>query len=207
MITRQPTLQGQYAGFISRAVAWVIDLFIISVTVFTLAWLTRATLQLFHIDIASCSTIPSGLMGLVADFCNLSRFAMAAASVLAAPFYFIFFWVLGGQTIGNFVTGVRVVKQNGQRLGFGTALLRAVGFFISLILFGLGFLWLIIDSRRQGWHDKLASTCVIYAWKAMPDEGFTAWLNKWLRLSSNTPASPSPSEPSLASSRPTSLDT
>jgi uncharacterized RDD family membrane protein YckC len=39
-------------------------------------------------------------------------------------------------------------------------------------LFFLGFLWILIDNRRQGWHDKMAGTCVIYNWPARPDENF-----------------------------------
>ena len=30
----------------------------------------------------------------------------------------------------------------------------------SLPLF-LGFLWIVFDSRKQGWHDKLAGTVVV----------------------------------------------
>ena len=43
----------------------------------------------------------------------------------------------------------------------GQYLLRYLGYYISLIPFGLGFLWVGIDPRKQGWHDKIASTVVI----------------------------------------------
>jgi uncharacterized RDD family membrane protein YckC len=36
----------------------------------------------------------------------------------------------------------------------------------------LGFFWILIDDRRQGWHDKIAGTCVVYTWHARPDETF-----------------------------------
>jgi hypothetical protein len=34
---------------------------------------------------------------------------------------------------------------------------------ISGILF-LGYLWILFDNRRQGFHDKLAGTYVVYSW-------------------------------------------
>jgi uncharacterized RDD family membrane protein YckC len=37
---------------------------------------------------------------------------------------------------------------------------------------GIGLLWIMVDDQRQGWHDKLAKTFVIYTWAARPDEQF-----------------------------------
>jgi uncharacterized RDD family membrane protein YckC len=79
------------------------------------------------------------------------------------------FWMLAGQTPGKRVMGVRIVRTDGQRLKWGNAIRREVGYGISTILF-LGYLWVLVDNRRQGWHDKLAGTMVVYAW---PEEGGT----------------------------------
>ena len=38
---------------------------------------------------------------------------------------------------------------------------RYFSYYLSLIPFGLGFLWIAFDARKQGWHDKLAWTAVI----------------------------------------------
>ena len=58
--------------------------------------------------------------------------------------------------------GIRVVNdRDGSRIGWGAALLRLVGFWVSGAVFYLGFIWILIDSRRRGWHDLLAGTCVI----------------------------------------------
>jgi hypothetical protein len=43
----------------------------------------------------------------------------------------------------------------------GRALVRYFGYFVSGIVLSLGFLWATFDSRRQGWHDKIARTYVI----------------------------------------------
>ena len=65
--------------------------------------------------------------------------------------------------------GIRVVCTDGTRVRFGNAIRRQIGYFISATLF-LGYLWILVDNRRQGWHDKLAGTMVVYSW---PDEGVT----------------------------------
>ena len=44
---------------------------------------------------------------------------------------------------------------------YWVALLRYVGYIVSGIAIGLGFLWIIWDDKKQGWHDKIASTKVI----------------------------------------------
>jgi uncharacterized RDD family membrane protein YckC len=40
-------------------------------------------------------------------------------------------------------------------------LARYVGYIISTIPLCLGFLWVGFDSKKQGWHDKIAGTVVV----------------------------------------------
>jgi hypothetical protein len=68
--------------------------------------------------------------------------------------------------------GLRVVSYHHKRIPLWRAVLRYLGYYISALPFGLGFLWILIDDRRMAWHDKLAGTCVLYAWDAQPDETF-----------------------------------
>lgn len=76
--------------------------------------------------------------------------------------YFPFFWARGGATPGMQIAGIRVVNdRDGSRIGWGTALLRLVGWWVSGAVFYLGFVWILVDARRRGWHDLLAGTCVI----------------------------------------------
>ena len=58
--------------------------------------------------------------------------------------------------------GVRIARINGQPLTIRRALLRYVGYWLSAIPLGLGFFWVLVDDRRQCWHDKLAGTYVVY---------------------------------------------
>jgi uncharacterized RDD family membrane protein YckC len=77
--------------------------------------------------------------------------------------YDVSFWVLSGQTPGKRVLGVRVMRTDGKRLTLGKAVLRRIGYWVSAIFF-LGFLWILVDNRRQAFHDKLAGTIVTYSW-------------------------------------------
>ena len=76
--------------------------------------------------------------------------------------YVIYFWTSSGQTPGKMAMGLKVVSaETGQLLDPGTAALRYVGYILSSIPFGLGFLWVIWDPMHEGWHDKIAKTKVI----------------------------------------------
>jgi uncharacterized RDD family membrane protein YckC len=77
-------------------------------------------------------------------------------------FNWIFFYVQQGQSFGKTFIGLRVVRIDGAPIDYKTALLRhLVGYPLSLLSFGLGFLWMFWDSKQQGWHDKLAKTIVV----------------------------------------------
>ena len=67
-----------------------------------------------------------------------------------------------GTTIGKKILGMRVIKENGSKAGLGTMLVREIiGKFISAAVIMLGFLWILFDKDKQGWHDKLVSTFVV----------------------------------------------
>lgn len=67
-----------------------------------------------------------------------------------------------GTTPGKKALSMYVVKEDGKRAGFLTMLFREwIGKWISGLISGLGYLWILIDKDRQAWHDKLASTFVV----------------------------------------------
>jgi uncharacterized RDD family membrane protein YckC len=58
--------------------------------------------------------------------------------------------------------GLRVARESdGSAPGLGRSFLRYIGYFVSGLALGIGFLWVAFDSRKQGWHDKIAGTVVI----------------------------------------------
>lgn len=73
----------------------------------------------------------------------------------------LFIWKYG-HTPGKKLLKLKVVNSSYQPLGFGAALLReSVGKLLSGLIFNLGYLWVLINGKRQAWHDKLAKTFVV----------------------------------------------
>lgn len=81
--------------------------------------------------------------------------------------YIAAFTAAGGQTIGKMLTGIRVVTSEEEawtdRVPVGAAALRAVGYLMSALPAGLGFLPVLVGAERRGLHDRLAHTRVVKA--------------------------------------------
>lgn len=75
--------------------------------------------------------------------------------------YTLGFWIWQSATPGKLLLGLKIVEINGQNLTWQKAILRYVGYYISALAIGLGFLWILFDEKKQGWHDKIAGTYVI----------------------------------------------
>ena len=77
--------------------------------------------------------------------------------------YFIYFFGKS-QTLGMMVTKVKLCMTDGTYpIGYKKGAIRLIGMGISEAAIGLGFLWILIDKNRQGWHDKIAGTYVVAA--------------------------------------------
>ena len=76
--------------------------------------------------------------------------------------YYTYFHGNTGQTPGKMMCKIKVVNLKGERLGYPRSFLRWVGYIISSFVFCLGFLWVVWDKNKQGWHDKIAGSYVIY---------------------------------------------
>jgi uncharacterized RDD family membrane protein YckC len=67
-----------------------------------------------------------------------------------------------GRSIGKWTTGLRIERTGGGAPGIPRALLRHfVGYPLSLLLFGLGFLIAIVVPTGRALHDFIAGTVVI----------------------------------------------
>ncbi len=74
----------------------------------------------------------------------------------------IWFWVAKQATPGKMVISARLVDaRTGQPVTTGQAIGRYLGYFLASLPLFLGLLWVAFDSRKQGWHDKLAGTVVV----------------------------------------------
>jgi uncharacterized RDD family membrane protein YckC len=86
--------------------------------------------------------------------------------VLAA--YGAVMWKTRGSTVGGIVFDLRVVRLDGREVDWETAIVRALGCFLSLAVAGLGFFWIAFDDQKQAWHDKIAGTVVVRVAKGAP---------------------------------------
>ena len=77
-------------------------------------------------------------------------------------------WKLRGTTVGGIIFGLKVVRLDDRPIDWATAIVRALGSFLSLMVFGLGFIWVAFDQEKQSWHDKIAGTVVVRVPKGVP---------------------------------------
>ncbi len=80
---------------------------------------------------------------------------------VALAIYGAVMWKTKGTTIGGIVCGLKVVRLDDREIDWPTAAVRALSCFLSLIVGGLGFIWVVFDADRQSWHDKIAGTTVV----------------------------------------------
>jgi uncharacterized RDD family membrane protein YckC len=69
---------------------------------------------------------------------------------------------LTGRTLGKWATGLRIETNSGSDINIARALLRHfVGYPLSFLLFGIGFLMAAVTVRGRGLHDIIAGTIVV----------------------------------------------
>lgn len=74
----------------------------------------------------------------------------------------ILFWRYKCATPGKMWLKMKVVDEvTGEPMSYLQSTIRYFAYIISIIPLGLGFLWIIWDSKKQSWHDKIARTVVV----------------------------------------------
>jgi uncharacterized RDD family membrane protein YckC len=67
-----------------------------------------------------------------------------------------------GATPAKRLLGLRVADAaSGGQIGYRRATIRRVGYLVGGLALYIGWLWMLVDPRRQAWHDKLADTVVV----------------------------------------------
>jgi uncharacterized RDD family membrane protein YckC len=150
-LTRSVTAQGNYAGSVSRFLAYAIDL-LVSSGVFTLA-------------LAAISYVVKIVTGKQVSW-NRQDILVVVLYVAWEFFYFGYSWAVSGRTFGMAVLGIRVVRADGAIAEPRRGVVRALVFPLSFLLFGLGFLGILVQRERRALHDLIAGTAVVYAWDA-----------------------------------------
>ena len=88
-------------------------------------------------------------------------FGLVAAAAVAA-LNFLVLPVFTGRTLGKWATGLRVECRDGDPVTFPRALVRhTVGYLLSLLTLGFGFLVAAFSRDGRALHDLLAGTVVV----------------------------------------------
>ena len=83
-------------------------------------------------------------------------------SFAVALLNYVLFAGLTGRTVGKWATGLRIEQLDGDVPGIGIALFRHfVGYPLSFLTLGLGFLCAVFSSRGRALHDLIAGTVVV----------------------------------------------
>jgi uncharacterized RDD family membrane protein YckC len=135
----------EYAGFWVRLGAVVVDTVLIMV-------ITAPVLYLVYGSVYGDMNNPELFRGF--GEVVISWIAPAVATVL--------FWIFRQATPGKMLFALKVVDaETGAALKPGQAIGRYFAYYISYLPLGLGVLWIVFDSKKRAWHDKLANTVVI----------------------------------------------
>jgi uncharacterized RDD family membrane protein YckC len=73
--------------------------------------------------------------------------------------YYAYFWKKSGQTLGMRVWKIRIVTESGSNPGWAVSYPRLLFALLSLLCFGLGYLWRLFTPYT--WHDRLSHTRII----------------------------------------------
>lgn len=71
------------------------------------------------------------------------------------------FWTRRGQTLGMASWRLRVEREDGGLLSWNDTLRRLACAVLSLLPFGLGFVWILFDPQGRAWHDRMSRTRVV----------------------------------------------
>ena len=144
----QSVATAHYAGFWIRVAAYLIDLIIAGAIASILTRLFFG--NYFYAYYEPGSDPASSAVSLIV---NWIYFAYQESSVKQA-------------TIGKLAVGIKVYSESGARLTFANATGRFFAKILSAIILFIGFIMVAFDNKKQGLHDKLAKTVVVYTREA-----------------------------------------
>lgn len=134
------------AGFISRAFAMIIDIAIVSLIALLAVIAGLVIVYGFNFGAYGSADIMLPLY--------LVLFLLSST-------YFVFLHGYGGKTAGKALLGIKLINNEGEGVGLWQAFVRWIGYYISGVFLFAGFLWSLVDSECQTWHDKIAGTYVV----------------------------------------------
>ncbi len=146
-----PVKQVRGGGFFRRLFAFLLDVMVIALLLAIMGLLSTIG---YKVGLSGHGR------GITWDNVTPLVFLLTWSGIVLATLYFVVFHGGEGKTIGKRLLGLRVVGPNQSALTYSRALLRWL-VMVAFAPLGLGFLWVIWDAEKRGWHDHLAQTRVI----------------------------------------------
>ncbi len=144
-----------YVGFWPRVGAALIDTVIVMVVM-------EIVLRLLGLNAEVIETAQLDVSALLIDVNDPHAFARFAVNHLLPAAAVVVLWLRLGATPGKMAIGAEVVDADTLGpLKPMQSVLRYIGYYVSIIPLCLGLIWVGIDPRKQGFHDKMANTLVI----------------------------------------------
>jgi uncharacterized RDD family membrane protein YckC len=137
--------QTDHVGFVSRALAYVIDGVFVNLG--------------FTALIALVTLVDNAFGGSANGGSSIAIAIGSTAWVAMGSLYLLGFWSLAGQTPGMRFVGIRLSVA---RLPLGRSFRRLLGLYLSVVTLGFGFLGVVFRQTRRGWEDRFSDTDVIY---------------------------------------------
>jgi uncharacterized RDD family membrane protein YckC len=142
-----------YLGFNARFVAFLIDSIAASIIMAPFVSRLIGDVDLSNYDLSDQAQLME-LLGRLTTRLSVDLLFMGTI--------FVLFWVYKNATPGKMLFKSVIVDAKTLRAPSAAQnIIRYLGYYISLLPLGLGFVWIAFDKRKQGWHDKLAGTVVI----------------------------------------------
>ena len=146
--------QFKYGGFWRRVLASLIDTVLLAIVISPLIGILLNRLDFSYGSVVAPSifSMPSFSMSVAELVVNL----LIPACVV------VLFWIYKSATPGKMMVGLKIIDaETGGEPSKAQLIGRYASYYISLLPAMLGFFWIAIDGRKQGWHDKLAGTLVV----------------------------------------------
>jgi len=78
--------------------------------------------------------------------------------LLVAYLFFAWFWIHGGETLGMRAWRLQLRSTDGDCITWRITLIRFITAIPSLLFFGCGYWWTLIDPKKRSWHDRLSNS-------------------------------------------------
>ena len=136
----------RYVGFWARVLASLADTILLGIVIYPVAY---AIYGEAYFDFTNTSMVQG-----TADL--LLQYVFPAIAI-------VLFWIYRSATPGKLMLKAKIVDADTlEKPETWQWVVRYLGYYVSMLTLFIGFIWVAVDPRKQGFHDKLGRTVVIY---------------------------------------------